>query len=66
MTQEFTIHKDPTSEGSIDDIKAQFEFVNEINGVVDKAHKAIENIRSMKTNLKSFNQIMLIMNLQKT
>ena len=54
MTQEFTIHKDPTSEGSIDDIKAQFEFVNEINGVVDKAHKAIENIRSMKTNLKKF------------
>ena len=54
LTQEFTIHKDPTSEGSIDDIKAQFEFVNEINGVVDKAHKAIENIRSMKTNLKKF------------
>jgi hypothetical protein len=54
MTQEFTIHKDPTSEGSIDDIKAQFEFVNEINVVVDKAHKAIENIRSMKTNLKKF------------
>ena len=54
MTQEFTIHKNPTSEGSIDDIKAQFEFVNEINGVVDKAHKAIENIRSMKTNLKKF------------
>ena len=54
LTQEFTIHKDPTSEGSIDDIKAQFEFVNEINGVVDKAHKAIENIRSMKTDLKKF------------
>ena len=54
LTQEFTIHKDPTSEGSIDDIKAQFEFVNEINEVVDKAHKAIENIRSMKTNLKKF------------
>ena len=54
LTQEFTIHKDPTSEGSIDDIKAQFEFVNEINEVVDKAHKAIENIRSMKTDLKKF------------
>jgi len=54
LTQEFTIHKDPTSEGSIDDIKAQFKFVNEINRVVDKAHKAIENIRSMKTDLKKF------------
>jgi hypothetical protein len=54
MTQEFTIHKDPTSEGSIDDIKSQFEFVNEINGVVDKAHKAIENIRNIKKDLKKF------------
>jgi hypothetical protein len=54
MTQEFTIHKDPTSEGSIDDIKAQFDFVNEINGVVDRAHKAIENIRNMKRDLKKF------------
>ena len=54
MTQEFTIHKDPTSEGSIDDIKSQFEFVDEVNGAVDKAHKAIENIRNMKTDLKKF------------
>ena len=54
MTQEFTIHKDPTSEGSIDDIKSQFEFVDEVNGAVDKAHKAIENIRDMKTDLKKF------------
>ena len=54
MTQEFTILKDPTSEGSIDDIKAQFEFVDEVNGVVDRAHKAIENIRNMKKDLKKF------------
>ena len=54
LTQDFTIHKDPTSEGSIEDIKAQFEFVNEINGVVDKAHNAIENIRKIKKDLTKF------------
>ena len=54
LKQEFTIIKDPTSEGSMDDIKAQFEFVNEINAVVDKAHNAIENIRKIKTDLSKF------------
>ena len=54
LTQDFTIHKDPTSEGSIEDIKAQFEFVNEINGVVNEAHNAIENIRKIKKDLSKF------------
>jgi hypothetical protein len=54
LTQDFTIHKDPTSEGSIEDIKAQFEFVNEINGVVADAHNAIENIRKIKNDLNKF------------
>ena len=54
LSKDFTILKDPTSEGSIDDIKAQFDFVNEINAVVDKAHKAIINIRKIKNDLKKF------------
>ena len=54
LTQDFTIHKDPTSEGSIEDIKAQFEFVNEINDVVNEAHNAIENIRKIKKDLTKF------------
>ena len=54
ISKDFTILKDPTSEGSIDDIKAQFDFVNEINAVVDKAHKAIINIRKIKNDLKKF------------
>ena len=54
LMQKFTILKDPTSEGTIDDIKEQFDFVNEINAVVDKAHKAIENIRNIKTDLSKF------------
>ena len=64
ISKDFTILKDPTSEGSIDDIKAQFDFVNEVNAVVDKAHKAIINIRKIKMILKSFSQNILTMNLQ--
>ena len=54
IIQDFEIIKDPTSEGTIEDITAQFEFVNEINGVVDKAHKAIKDIRKIKTQLNKF------------
>ncbi len=54
LTQEFTILKNPNSEGTIDDIKSQFEFVNEINSAVDKAHKAIEKIREIKSDLNKF------------
>ena len=54
LMQKFIILKDPTSEGTIDDIKEQFDFVNEINAVVDKAHKAIQNIRNIKTDLSKF------------
>ncbi|MEK9755975.1 MAG: glycosyl hydrolase [Bacteroidota bacterium] len=54
LIQDFEIIKDPTSEGTIEDITAQFEFVNEINGVVDKAHKAIKDIRKIKTQLNKF------------
>jgi len=54
LTQGFTILKNPTSEGTIDNIKSQFEFVNEINGVVDKAHRAIEKIREIKSDLNKF------------
>ena len=44
LSQKFMILKNPNSEGTIDDIESQFNFVNEINGIVDKAHKAIINI----------------------
>jgi len=54
IIQDFEIIKDPTSEGTIEDITAQFEFVNEINGIVDKAHKAIKDIRKIKTQLNKF------------
>ena len=45
------ILKNPNSEGTIDEIRSQFKFVNEINEIVDKAHKAIINIRKIKKDL---------------
>ena len=54
LSQKFMILKNPNSEGTIDDIESQFNFVNEINGIVDKAHKAIINIRKIKEDLKKF------------
>ena len=54
LTQNFKILKDPTSEGTIDDINAQFDFVNEINNIVDEAHNAIINIRKIKSDLSKF------------
>ncbi len=43
LSQNFMILKNPNSEGTIDEIRSQFKFVNEINEIVDKAHKAIIN-----------------------
>ncbi len=54
LSQNFMILKNPNSEGTIDEIRSQFKFVNEINEIVDKAHKAIINIRKIKKDLKKF------------
>ena len=54
LSQNFMILKNPNSEGTIDEIKSQFKFINEINEIVDKAHKAIINIRKIKKDLKKF------------
>ena len=51
LSQNFMILKNPNSEGTIDEIRSQFKFVNEINEIVDKAHKAIINIRKIKKDL---------------
>ena len=52
--QDFTILPDPRSESSVADMQKQFDFVNDVNQTVDKAHKAIKNIREIRTKLKDF------------
>ena len=55
-SQQFTILPDPRSEASVSDIKLQFDFVNEVNQTVDKAHKTIKSIRSINKKLKEFEE----------
>ena len=52
--QDFTILPDPRSEVSISQMKKQFDFINNINKTVDRAHRAIKNIRIICKKLKDF------------
>ena len=52
--QNFTILPDPRSEVSISQMKKQFDFINNINKTVDRAHRAIKNIRIICKKLKDF------------
>jgi photosystem II stability/assembly factor-like uncharacterized protein len=50
----FKVLKNPLSEGSEQDINSQFDFVKSIVDKVDKAHKAIIEIRDLKAQLSSY------------
>ena len=52
--QPFSILPNPNSESSVTDMQKQFDFVNKVNQTVDRAHKAIKNIRSINEKLKEF------------
>ncbi len=54
QTQDFVVLPDPRSESSVADMQKQFDFVNEVNQTVDKAHKAIKNMREIRSKLKDF------------
>jgi len=53
-TQDFEILQNPNSEAGLEDIKAQFEFVKSINSTINLAHQAIIDIRSLRSQIKSF------------
>tara|TARA_Y100000996_G_scaffold97834_2_gene70264 strand:- start:2852 stop:5983 length:3132 start_codon:yes stop_codon:yes gene_type:complete len=53
-SQPFKILIDPRSEVSVEEIQKQLNFVNEVNKVVDQAHKAIKQIREVNIKLKEF------------
>jgi hypothetical protein len=52
--QDFVILPDPRAEVTVSEMKLQFEFVNRVNAIVDQAHKAIKNIRSIRKKLEDF------------
>lgn len=52
--QDFRILMSPVSEGSMEDIKAQFDFVKSLQEKVSEAHQAITDIRTLKPRIKSY------------
>jgi len=50
----FTLLPDPRSEVTVAQMQEQFDFVNGINATIDRAHKAIKNIRKVNKKLDEF------------
>ena len=50
----FEILKSPTSESSVNQMREQFNFVNQINKTISKAHQSIKKIRKTKLKLNEF------------
>jgi photosystem II stability/assembly factor-like uncharacterized protein len=53
-SQPFTIIPDPRSEATVADMKAQYEFVSDVNATVNSAHQSIKKIRKINTQLETF------------
>lgn len=57
LTQPFELLKTPNSEATQADMKAQFQFIKEVNETVDHAHESIKNIRSFNKKLSAFKNL---------
>jgi len=47
--QTFTILKNPISEATESDMKAQFDFINDINTKMTEIHKALKNVKKVRS-----------------
>ena len=52
-SQNFTILKNPMSETTLVDMNAQFDFINEINAKVTEIHRALNNVKKVRTQVSS-------------
>lgn len=52
-SQEFTILRNPMSEATEADMKAQFDFINDINSKMTEIHKALKNVKKVRTQVTS-------------
>lgn len=50
--QEFTLLKDPRSSATDEDLKAQFDFILEVQEKITEIHKTLKNITKVKTQIK--------------
>ncbi|QNM85528.1 glycosyl hydrolase [Polaribacter pectinis] len=49
MHQNFNILRNPTSEATESDMKAQFDFINDINTKMTEIHKALKNVKKVRS-----------------
>lgn len=54
IEQPFTILADPRAESTLEDMKAQFTFIEDVNKTMDNAHQSIKKIRNINTQLTAF------------
>ena len=48
-SRNFKILRNPMSEASEEDMKAQFDFINDINSKMTEIHKALKNVKKVRT-----------------
>ena len=48
VNSDFNIIKNPMSEASENDMKAQFDFINDINAKMTEIHKALKNVKKVR------------------
>ncbi|WP_296634664.1 glycosyl hydrolase [Polaribacter sp.] len=49
QSETFTILKNPISEATESDMKAQFDFINDINTKMTEIHKALKNVKKVRS-----------------
>ncbi|WP_411766048.1 VPS10 domain-containing protein [Winogradskyella sp. A3E31] len=54
QSQAFNIVADPRAESTVAEMQKQFDFIQDVNATVDKAHKSIKKIRSINKQLLAF------------
>ncbi|MEB8328118.1 glycosyl hydrolase [Flavobacteriaceae bacterium KMM 6897] len=53
-TETFTILSDPRAEVGVAAMQKQYDFVEDVNATVDRAHQSIKKIRKISTQLEAF------------
>ncbi|MGB5819128.1 MAG: glycosyl hydrolase [Saonia sp.] len=56
VSETFKIIPDPRAEVSIADMQKQYDFVSDVNGMVDRAHQSIKKIRKITSQLDAFSK----------
>lgn len=54
QSQYFTLLPNQNTEGDMEGMQKQFDFISDVNNTIDKAHKSIKKIRNINKQLEAF------------